>query len=164
MRRPGRPEHAAMVKVEDFFARGGLPRLRQLARQYPGVRALLRRTDPLRHHDILTVFSYIVTGSLDRTAASVWGKARVCRERAVVAAYAQRLLPGADRLTVRAGEPLPTAGLGLALPVHEPFLLAAVLVDDLRVLRWCGNTAIPTFTYSTSLYDTEVIWRRQSLS
>lgn len=94
----------------------------------------------------------------------MWGKARACRSRAVVADYAQRLIPDAARLLIRAGEPLPTTGLGLALPLHEPFLLAAVLVDDLRVLRWCGSTAIPTFSYSTSLYDSEVIWRQQSHS
>ena len=55
------------------------------------------------------------------------------------------------------GDTLPRSGIGLAFCPAAPAYTTAILLDEMRVLKWCSDTCIPTFGLAKTLADTVLI-------
>lgn len=146
-----------MIAPQLFFVEAGIPDLRRIAKKYPAVRGLYDKKSVMRFMSVAEIFSCMVTTRpLKLQAKTAWAKSLVGRTAEPVVVFAELVL-GVDRAHVSKGEILPTSGIGFAICPQEMKYTATVLLDDMRVLRWCKETAVPTFGVRRALADTILV-------
>lgn len=149
-----------MINPQLFFVKGTVADLKRVATKYPEMRRLYSRKDTLRAASVISVFATITGHEERRKAAdSTWRTAIITRDFSGVTTLAAQLMKGRDVNVefIPQGGVLPRTGLGFAFCPTTPEYTAAILLDDMRVMRWCSETCVPTFGLAKTLADTVLV-------
>lgn len=149
-----------MINPQLFFVKGTIGDLKRVAKKYPLVRRLYSRTDLMRGYSIISVFAELHNrGHMRRRLESVWNTAVITNEFCNVTTSVARLMEGRDVHVsfVPQGELLPRSGIGFAFCPSTPMHTSAIILDDMRVMRWCSETCVPTFGLAKALADTVLV-------
>ena len=151
-----------MINPQLFFVKGTVGDLRRIAAKYPEVRKLYSRKDALRGASVMSVFAEL-TGNAGarRRADSVWATAMLTKSfhdvTYMAAEFLKKKAAAVQVSYVARGGTLPRQGIGLAFCPSAPVYTTAVLLDEMRVLKWCSDTCVPTFGLVKTLADTVLI-------
>lgn len=133
-------------KPQLFFMEGSFSELRAVSKKYPVLRELCKKTSPLRAMHILPLFTYVAGyPELAPQAEKVWQKALIQKRLQDTVKYAAEIL-GCGHTEMPKDSRLPEAGLSFGICPDVGGTTAMILVDKLRILRWCQDSAVPTFT------------------
>lgn len=149
-----------MINPQLFFVKGTVSDLKRVARKYPEMRRLYARTDQLRAASVISVFAAITGNERRRMAAdSTWRTAIITKDFNNVTLMTAQLMAGKDVHVehIPQGGALPRIGLGFAFCPTAPEYTAAILLDDMRVMKWCSDTCVPTFGLAKTLADTILV-------
>lgn len=150
-----------MVDPQLFFVQGTPGALRRIAQKYPGIRRLYARTDPLRCAEVIAVFAAVIARDDARARMeSAWATAKITNDFQRVISLTSGYLGAGDEVSVQQlpqGALLPRKGVGFAFCPDAPMYTAAVLLDDMRVMKWCVRTCVPTFGLVKALGNTVLI-------
>ena len=151
-----------MINPQLFFVKGAIGDLRRIAKKYPETRRLYSRTDELRGKSVMVVFAALTGNSgAQKRADFVWTSAVLAKSFCDVTYMAAEMLrkhhDGVKVSFVAHGDTLPRSGIGLAFCPTAPVYTTAILLDEMRVLKWCSDTCIPTFGLAKTLADTVLI-------
>jgi len=149
-----------MINPQLFFVKGTIGDLKRVAAKYPGVRRLYARTDNLRAFSVIHVFASIVGHpEAAKRLDSVWNTAVLTQSFHEIPHAVARLLRGYDANVsfIENGSVLPRTGLGFAYCPTMPTHTSAILLDDMRIMKWCSATCVPTFGLAKTLADTVLI-------
>lgn len=144
---------------EMFFVEAGIPDLRRVAKKFPGVRQLYSKNSPLRFKPIIEVLA-VVAGKkeLRRKAINAWAEAETRNSATPAINFAMSVL-GYEAMPVGKYTVLPTKGIGFMICPHSIAYTATVLLDDMRILRWCKDMAVPTFGIKRPLDDAVLVYK-----
>ena len=149
-----------MINPQLFFVKGTIGDLKRIATKYPLIRRLYSRTDLLRGYSIVSVLATLCDrDNARRRMESVWHTAIITNEFCNVTTSVARLMTGRDVHVsfVPQGGMLPRIGFGFAFCPSMPMHTSAILLDDMRVMRWCSETCVPTFGLAKTLADTVLV-------
>lgn len=149
-----------MINPQLFFVKGTISDLRRIAAKYPDVRRLYARKDPLRASSVISVFAALTgNDAKTRTAESTWRTAILMKEFSHVTTLAVQFLAGRNPHVkfIPKGDDLPRSGLGFSFCPTAPEHTAAILLDEMRVMKWCSNMCVPTFGLAKTLADTVLV-------
>lgn len=142
---------------EMFFVEAGMPDLRRVAKRFPGVRQLYDRKSPLRFKPVLEILAVVAGAEHKRKAAATsWAEAEVKYTAGPAINFAMSIL-GYEGMPVDKDTILPTKGIGFMICPGSITYTATILLDDMRILRWCQDMAVPTFGIKRPLSDAVLI-------